>query len=104
MSECSAETLDFSKLPEACISHVLSLTSPRDSCRSLVVSTSFKSAVDSDTVWGKFLPSDYQEILNRTVEPIEWSSKRDLYFRLCDPILIDGGDMVRSCSLVCCPF
>ncbi|ONK63861.1 uncharacterized protein A4U43_C07F19690 [Asparagus officinalis] len=84
---------DFSKVPEACISHVLSLTSPRDSCRSAAVSASFRSAVDSDTVWERFLPEDYEEILDRAAETVEFGSKRDLYFRLCDPILVDGGKM-----------
>ncbi|ONK79854.1 uncharacterized protein A4U43_C01F10840 [Asparagus officinalis] len=52
-----------------------------------------RSAVDSDTVWERFLPEDYEEILDRTADKVEFRSKRDLYFRLCDPILIDGGKM-----------
>ncbi|XP_038972051.1 F-box protein PP2-B10-like isoform X1 [Phoenix dactylifera] len=78
-------------VPEDCISHVLSLTTPRDSCRAALVSAAFRSAASSDAVWERFLPSDYQSILSRAVEPVEYSSKRELYFRLCDSILVDGG-------------
>ncbi|XP_010905842.1 putative F-box protein PP2-B12 [Elaeis guineensis] len=83
-------------LPEECISHVISLTSPLDSCRSSAVSTTFRSAASSDTVWEHFLPSDYKSILSRAVHPVEYSSKRELFFRLCDPVLIDDGKMSFS--------
>ncbi|KAJ0966516.1 hypothetical protein J5N97_023433 [Dioscorea zingiberensis] len=83
--------VDFSRLPEGCISHVLSLTSPRDVCRAAMVSPEFRSAETSDTVWERFLPSDIADILSRAVDRVEYSSKRELFFRLCDPILIDGG-------------
>ncbi|KAG1359727.1 F-box protein [Cocos nucifera] len=85
-------------LPEECISHVISLTSPLDSCRSSAVSTTFRSAASSDTVWEHFLPSDYKSILSRAVHPVEYSSKRELFFRLCDPILIDDGKMEVTLS------
>uniref|UniRef100_A0A8N4I6X4 F-box protein PP2-B2 n=1 Tax=Elaeis guineensis var. tenera TaxID=51953 RepID=A0A8N4I6X4_ELAGV len=71
---------EICRLPEGCISHVLSFTMPRDSCRSALVSATFRSAA--------FLPSDYQSILSQAVDPVRYSSKRDLYFRLCDSIII----------------
>ncbi|KAJ6820137.1 F-box protein PP2-B10-like isoform X1 [Iris pallida] len=83
----------FQDLPEGCIAHVISLTSPRDSCRSAGTSTAFRAAAESDTVWDRFLPSDICSVLSRAVEPVECSSRRELFFRLCDPILIDGGRM-----------
>ncbi|XP_010923972.1 F-box protein PP2-B11-like [Elaeis guineensis] len=81
------------RLPEECISHVLSFTTPRDACRSALVSAAFHSAASSDALWQRFLPSDYESILSRAVDPVEYSSKRELYLRLCDSILVDGGQM-----------
>ncbi|KAK0598906.1 hypothetical protein LWI29_000603 [Acer saccharum] len=82
-------SLDF--LPEDCFAHILSFTSPSDACRLSLVSSMARSAADSDNVWEKFLPSDYQEILSRLVWKVVYSSKKDLFFRLCYPHLIDGG-------------
>ncbi|KAJ4968494.1 hypothetical protein NE237_015195 [Protea cynaroides] len=81
-------------LPEDCISKIISLTSPRDACRSSVVSSVFRSVVDSDAVWERFLPSDYQQILSLSVSPfpLVFSSKKELYLHLCNnPVLIDKG-------------
>ncbi|KAG6475607.1 F-box protein PP2-B10-like [Zingiber officinale] len=84
-------------LPEACIANAISLTSPRDACRSSAVSAAFRSAVASDTVWDRFLPSDLKSILARADHPVDFSSKRELFFRLCDrPIFFDGGKMTLS--------
>ncbi|KAF8388383.1 hypothetical protein HHK36_027049 [Tetracentron sinense] len=83
-------------LPEGCISHILSFTSPADACRLSLISSTFQSAAESDAVWERFLPSDYQEIISRSVSPptAVFSSKKDLYFRLCShPILLDDGNM-----------
>ncbi|KAM0941901.1 putative phloem protein [Dioscorea sansibarensis] len=85
--------VDFNRLPEGCISHVLSLTSPADVCRAAMVSPVFRSAGASDTVWERFTPSDIDEILLGAMDGIEYSSGRELYFRLCDPVLIDDGKM-----------
>ncbi|KAI3840610.1 hypothetical protein MKX03_004622 [Papaver bracteatum] len=86
---------NIQRLPEGCISDILSLTTPPDVCRSSVVSTLFKSAADSDAVWEKFLPDDYQDIISRALRPVSsaaTTSKKELYYRLCDdPLLIDGG-------------
>ncbi|KAJ3691514.1 hypothetical protein LUZ61_020678 [Rhynchospora tenuis] len=81
-------------LPEECLSHVISLTNPRDAIVSSAVSRTFQSAADSDATWERFLPSDYASILSRAVRPVEYASKKELFFRLCDhPVLIDGGRM-----------
>ncbi|KAF8392016.1 hypothetical protein HHK36_022356 [Tetracentron sinense] len=82
--------VDFYVLPEG----IISLTSPRDACRSSLVSSIFKSAADLVAVWEKFLPSNYQDIISRSVSPspVGFSSKKDLFLRLCNhPILIDEG-------------
>ncbi|KAF8394144.1 hypothetical protein HHK36_020350 [Tetracentron sinense] len=86
--------MDMNVLPEGCISNIISLSSPGDACRSSVVSSTFRWAAESDTVWDRFLPSDYQEIVSRSFSPspVLFSSKKELYFRLCNtPILIDQG-------------
>ncbi|CAL9765409.1 unnamed protein product [Musa acuminata subsp. burmannicoides] len=81
------------RLPEGCVAHAIALTSPRDVCRFSAVSAAFRSAAAYDTVWDRFLPSDYRSILSRAVRPVVCSSKRDLFFRLCDSLLIDAGKM-----------
>ncbi|KAG8363865.1 hypothetical protein BUALT_Bualt19G0067000 [Buddleja alternifolia] len=84
-------------LPEECMSHVISLTSPIDACRSSLVSTIFRDAADSDLVWKNFLPSDYLEVISRSVSPVKFSSKKDLYRKLSSaPLLIDGGKKTFS--------
>uniref|UniRef100_A0A453E078 F-box domain-containing protein n=1 Tax=Aegilops tauschii subsp. strangulata TaxID=200361 RepID=A0A453E078_AEGTS len=50
-------------LPEACVAHVIALTSPRDACRCAAVSPCFRDAAESDVVWARFLPPDYRAIL-----------------------------------------
>ncbi|XP_043722219.1 putative F-box protein PP2-B12 isoform X1 [Telopea speciosissima] len=86
---------DLQSLPEGCVSNILSLTSPSDACRSSVVSSIFRSAANSDSVWEKFLPSDIHKILSSSVSPSSlpnFSSKKDLFLYLCDnPLLIDNG-------------
>ncbi|RZC63515.1 hypothetical protein C5167_025262 [Papaver somniferum] len=64
-----ADINNLERLPEGCISDILSLTTPADVCRSSLVSTLFKSAADSDAVWEKFLPADYQDIISRALHP-----------------------------------
>lgn len=93
--------IDFSVLPEDCIAAIISLTSPRDACRSALVSKIFQSAADSDVVWGSFLRPDYKEAIARLDESVEGSltglveslSKKQLFLRLSQPpLLIDGGN------------
>ncbi|OAY85750.1 F-box protein PP2-B10 [Ananas comosus] len=83
----------FARLPEECVARVLAFTTPRDTCRAGLVSAAFLSAAASDAVWANFLPPDCAQILSRAVRPLEYSSKKELYFRLCDPILVDDGGM-----------
>uniref|UniRef100_A0A5B7BLC7 Putative F-box protein PP2-B10-like n=1 Tax=Davidia involucrata TaxID=16924 RepID=A0A5B7BLC7_DAVIN len=81
-------------LPEECVSVILSFTSPRDACRLSLTSSEFSSAALSESVWERFLPSDYEEIISRSVAPVVFTSMRDLFFRLCDsPILLRGSAM-----------
>ncbi|KAL6519323.1 hypothetical protein OROGR_018643 [Orobanche gracilis] len=84
-------------LPEECLSHILSFTCPRDACRSSAVSVIFREAADSDLTWDKFLPSDYREIISRSVSPLEFSTKKELFAKLSStPLLIDGGNKIFS--------
>ncbi|KAL7081368.1 hypothetical protein ACP275_14G035600 [Erythranthe tilingii] len=88
----------FARLPEGCISEILSLTSALDATRSSILSKQFKSAAQGDYVWGRFLPPDYREIISTSVSPLhKCDTKKDLYFSLCDsPILINGAKMSFS--------
>ncbi|KAG8372754.1 hypothetical protein BUALT_Bualt12G0099700 [Buddleja alternifolia] len=90
----------FWVLPEGCVSNIISFTSPKDACRASAVSLGFKFAVDSDLVWERFLPSDYQDIIARSVSPIAYSNKKDLYFILCQspPLLLDHGNLSFNLS------
>ncbi|XP_065852101.1 F-box protein VBF-like [Euphorbia lathyris] len=81
--------MEFDRLPEECISKILSLTTPLDVCRCSSVSTSFKSAAQSDLLWQNFLPSDYNDVLS--IHPLCFSSKKQLFLHLCNPIFIDHG-------------
>ncbi|GMI65397.1 phloem protein 2-B15 [Hibiscus trionum] len=88
------EAFELNMLPESCISVVLSLTSPSDACKSSLVSTTFRSAADSDSVWGKFLPSDYREIVSESCDKsLQFCSKKELYLLLCNPVVVADGRM-----------
>ncbi|CAI9117834.1 OLC1v1019319C1 [Oldenlandia corymbosa var. corymbosa] len=85
----------FSFLPEGCISNIIALTTPKDACRASTVSWVFKSASESDTVWERFLPSDYQQIISNSVDPpLNYATKKELFFSLCQsPIIINDGKL-----------
>ncbi|KAK0599845.1 hypothetical protein LWI29_009162 [Acer saccharum] len=83
----------FNELPEECVSAILSLTSPLDACRSSLVFSTFRSAMESDMVWDRFLPSDYFDMVSRSLTPFNFSSKKQLFQCLCNPLLIDGGKL-----------
>ncbi|KAJ3689436.1 hypothetical protein LUZ61_018600 [Rhynchospora tenuis] len=90
----SAVGSDTANLPEECVAIMVSLTSPRDACRLSAVSSTFRSAAESDVVWARFLPSDYISLLSRAVHPVTYASKRELFFLLSGRhILIDRGKM-----------
>ncbi|XP_030933937.1 F-box protein At2g02240-like [Quercus lobata] len=87
---------DISVLPEGCISDIVSLTSPKDACRLCAVSHIFHAAAESNAVWERFLPSDYQAIIARSSSSssdiLNFSSKKKIYLSLSDnPILIDDS-------------
>jgi len=83
-------------LPEDCFAHILSFTSPIDVCRVSLISSIVQSMADSDSVWEKFLPHNYQGIVSRLLDdpPLPCSSKKELFARLCKPQLIDDGNKV----------
>ncbi|XP_009780353.1 F-box protein At2g02240 [Nicotiana tabacum] len=84
----------FGLLPEGCVSDIISFSSPKDAAISSAISRGFKSASESDTIWEKFLPSDFQHIISKSDSQLLFSSKKVLYFCLCDsPLLIDGGKL-----------
>ncbi|KAI5424490.1 F-box protein PP2-B15 [Lathyrus oleraceus] len=91
-------------LPEECVSAILSRTSPQDACRFSMVSHTFVSVANSDLVWKNFLPSDYEDILSRTVNQFALkfiSSCKQLFRFLCRPVLLDGGNKsfkLEKCS------
>lgn len=94
------ETASISVLPEVSLSEILSLTSPRNACRAAAVSKEFKSAADSDTVWKRFLPPDYDEVIAQAVSPVAFDSQKKLYLHLSDShILLDRGYLVNRSSL-----
>lgn len=81
-------------LPDDCVSTVVSLTSPPDTLKLSLVSSIFRSAAELDCVWDAFLPSDWQDIATKSVTPLKFSSKKELFSCLCNSILIDGGNKV----------
>ena len=88
---------DIPALPEGCISDIVSLTSPKDACRLGAVSHIFHAAAESNAVWERFLPSDYQAIIARSSssDSLNFCSKKQIYLSLSDnPILIDDNKKV----------
>ncbi|TXG65158.1 hypothetical protein EZV62_006433 [Acer yangbiense] len=96
----------FNELPEECVSAILSLTSPLDACRSSLVFSTFRSAMESDMVWDRFLPSDYSDMVSRSLTPFNFSSKKQLFQCLCNPLLIDAEpqlrEIIREKNLIFC--
>ncbi|PON72905.1 Phloem protein [Trema orientale] len=91
--------MEITQLPEECISHIISLTSPRDACRSSLVSPLFRSVADSDVVWERFLPSDYRNAISQSVvfPVLNAMPKKSLYFHLYhNPVIIGDGNMSFS--------
>ncbi|KMT13701.1 hypothetical protein BVRB_4g080830 [Beta vulgaris subsp. vulgaris] len=85
--------MNFSELPEDCVSTILSLCSPQDVCRSAAACSELRSAAELDCVWESFLPVDYHEIISRA-DPslLKFSTKKGLFFLFCNSVLIDGGN------------
>ncbi|XP_010502244.1 PREDICTED: F-box protein PP2-B5 [Camelina sativa] len=82
----------FDDLPDDCLSIISSFTTtPRDAFLAALVSKSFRLQFDSDSVWEKFLPSpDY---VSQIPKSRVFSSKKELYFALCDPFPNHNGRM-----------
>ncbi|CAM8931245.1 unnamed protein product [Rhodiola kirilowii] len=92
----SSSSTEFSDLPEGCVAHVLSLTTPRDACRFATISTVFRSAADSDAVWDRFLSDHLPTIAESDADTqkqlLDVHPKKQLFICLADsPVLIDGG-------------
>lgn len=86
----------FEKLPGECIEEVVSRTGPMEACRLSVVCKRFLSAAESDVVWDRFLPSDYQQLLNRadSLPNINFAHKKDLFlFLIGNHVIIDGNTL-----------
>ncbi|KAK0579993.1 hypothetical protein LWI29_034698 [Acer saccharum] len=76
-------------LPEGCIAAVIAFTTPRDACRLACVSTTFRSAADSDIVWNRFLCPEY---LSKISDPgsVSSLSKKELYLCTCHNPIHNG--------------
>ncbi|WJX19578.1 hypothetical protein P8452_09247 [Trifolium repens] len=87
--------INIDTLPNDCVSKILSYTSPIDVCRFSMVSSTLYSPANSNSIWKTFLPSDYDDILSRTINPFtlkSCSSYKDLFYSLCQhPLLLDRG-------------
>ncbi|KAF3327934.1 hypothetical protein FCM35_KLT06540 [Carex littledalei] len=93
----------FSRLPLDCLMTVMKLTSPKDTCRSAAVNTTFQSVANSDDVWQSFLPDNLSSILDRAETDVEQLpvSKKELYLHLCHNwILLDGGTKVKWMAII----
>ncbi|VFR00820.1 unnamed protein product [Cuscuta campestris] len=89
----------FSKLPLDCMSEIISLTSPPDAAAFCLISKRFKSALESNAVWKKFLPPDIDDVLSESPSTtIPWKKKKkkkDLYLSLShSPILLDRCNLI----------
>lgn len=94
----------FEKLPGECIEEVISRTGPMEACRLSVVCKRFLSAAESDAVWDTFLPSDYQQFLNRadSLPNIKFPNKKDLFlFLIGNHVIIDGNTLVIRYYIFC---
>lgn len=83
------------------IAKIVSFTSSKDACRLALVCSGFRAAADSDVVWERFLPPDYQEIICKffllTSSSLKLLSKKVIYFYLCDhPIVFHNDTMVSQ--------
>ncbi|XP_073146768.1 F-box protein PP2-B15 [Henckelia pumila] len=89
----ACDSSSISRLPEDCVSRILSLTSPKDSCKMLAVSKQFRAPAESNLVWDRFLPTDYAQILPsiNTCPTRDFQSKKELFLTLSDYVLVDGG-------------
>ncbi|KAK9684701.1 hypothetical protein RND81_10G226500 [Saponaria officinalis] len=83
-------------LPEGCLSHIISLTSPLYILRSSLVCKLFCSLAKSDLVWNHFLPSDFDQLFIQRSS--FFPSKKHLVLYLCRSFILFEGDF-KSISL-----
>ncbi|WMV45781.1 hypothetical protein MTR67_039166 [Solanum verrucosum] len=84
----------FESLLEGCKFEIISKITPAYAVRSIILSKGFKFVGESDEIWRRFLPHDYQEIIDRSVFPLVCNTKKELFFQLCDShILLDGDKL-----------
>ncbi|KAF3457653.1 hypothetical protein FNV43_RR02311 [Rhamnella rubrinervis] len=72
-----------------------------DACRLSLVCRLFRSAADSDAVWGRFFPHDLLQILSGTdfASSMDSLSKKELFFRLSHRPVLVGDDRNRSFAI-----
>ncbi|KAL6146888.1 hypothetical protein ACLB2K_057565 [Fragaria x ananassa] len=92
--------MDLLELPEGCIAHIISLTTPRDACRLSLLSKLFGSAADSDAVWDKFLPPERRTLSPEELGVFAARTKKDVFLALC-PVLFREGKLVSSSPPFC---
>ncbi|KAI9074069.1 hypothetical protein K1719_043961 [Acacia pycnantha] len=85
-------------LPKECMCKIVSLTTPKDACRSSAVCLALKNSADSDETWEAFLPADLQHLVAQSSSPnLNSLTKKQLYLHLCDhPFLLAGNTMSFS--------
>ncbi|XP_021850589.2 putative F-box protein PP2-B12 isoform X2 [Spinacia oleracea] len=87
--ESNKRGINLLDLPDGCLSHILSLTSPFYVLRSSLVCKFFHSIAKSDLVWEKFLPSDFHPIIQHSSAS---PSKKHIVLHLCRSfILLEDG-------------
>ncbi|CAM0942957.1 unnamed protein product [Alopecurus aequalis] len=74
---------EIERLPEELLAHVISLTSPAVGSCAAAVSSAFRAAADSDTVWSCFLPRDLPLFAKKEL-PVKPMSTKGLFLRLAD--------------------
>lgn len=50
--------------------------------------------LNDDIDWEDKFPSDYEDLIQRSDKKLEYKTKKELYFLLCEGILIDNGKLV----------
>ncbi|KAJ6840528.1 putative F-box protein PP2-A13 [Iris pallida] len=88
-------------VPEGCVAEVLARLEPPEICRLARISRAFRAAAAADFIWEEKLPSNYRSFIRRVLGPggdpdlmegrSGFGSKKDLYSRLCRPVLFDEG-------------
>lgn len=99
--EGERSTMELQALPEGCIANILSHTTPVDACRLSLLCKPFCSAAESDTVWDRFIPTDFLSIVStsQSVSSLLTTSpsKKSLYLTLSDhPIVVESGTEVTT--------